>query len=167
MLPFEGGWEVSVDELAAQIDTARERHGIEGLTLLGGEPLAQAAGLAALAHRVRALGLSVMVFSGFTLEEIRERADPDVLDLLAETDLLVDGPFLRDQPEMGRRWVGSRNQRVHALTDRYRVDDPCWSRPNTLELRLAGGTLTVNGFPAKTAVGLWRRPRAPRPSEAS
>ena len=98
--------------------------GVEGITLLGGEPLAQAAGAAALARRAQALGLSVMVFSGFTLEEIRASADPDALNLLAHTDLLVDGPYLRDRPEPRRRWIGSSNQRVHVLTDRYRLDDP-------------------------------------------
>jgi anaerobic ribonucleoside-triphosphate reductase activating protein len=163
MLPFEGGWEVGVDELAGQVGRAAEGEGVEGITLLGGEPMAQAEGLAALAKRVQGMGLSVMVFSGFTLEEIRASADPHALDLLGHTDLLVDGPYLRDRPETRRRWVGSSNQRVHALTGRYKVDDPCWSRPNTLELRLSGGELTVNGFPATAAVGLWRRPRTRRP----
>lgn len=167
MLPFEGGWEAEVAAIAAQVEQAAASDGIEGITLLGGEPTAQAAGSSALARRVRAMGLSVMVFSGFTLEEIRASADPDALDLLAQTDLLVDGPYLRERPESHRRWIGSSNQRVHALTDRYRVDDPCWSRPNTLELRLVGGELTVNGFPASSAVGIWRRPREVRPSESS
>jgi hypothetical protein len=40
-----------------------------------------------------------------------------------------------------------------------RADDPRWLLPNTLEIRLAGGELTVNGFPARSAVGLWKRPR--------
>ncbi len=167
MLTFEGGWEAGVDGLAGWVGRAAEGEGVEGITLLGGEPMAQAAGAAALARRVQVQGLSVMVFSGFTLEEIRASADPDALDLLAHTDLLVDGPYLRDRPEPGRRWIGSSNQRVHALSDRYRVDDPRWSRPNTLELRLVGGELTVNGFPASRVVGLWRRPREPRPSEPS
>ncbi len=167
MLPFEGGWETGVDAVVEKVRRAAQEDGVEGITLLGGEPLAQAEGVAALAREVQTLGLSVMVFSGFTLEEIRASADPHALDLLAHTDLLVDGPYLRDRPEPSRRWIGSSNQRIHALTDRYRVDDPLWSRPNTLELRLVGGELTVNGFPASQAVGLWRRPRAPRPPESS
>ena len=31
---------------------------------------------------------------------------------------------------------------------------------NTLEVRLRGGELSVNGFPARSAVGLWKRPTA-------
>jgi len=159
MLPFEGGRAVRVGTLVEEIHDARERSAIEGITLLGGEPMAHAPGAAVLAGEARRLGLSVMVFSGYTLEEIRGRGDPDELAVLALTDILVDGPYRRDLPETRRRWIGSANQRIHLLTDRYRADDPCWGRPNTLEVRLVGSELTVNGFPARSAVGLWRRPQ--------
>ena len=79
-------------------------------------------------------------------------------ELLAETDILVDGPYLREQPETRRRWIGSANQRVHFLSGRCSADDPRWLLPNTLEIRLRGPELTVNGFPARSAVGLWKRP---------
>ena len=98
-----------------------------------------------------------MVFSGYTLAEARGLSDPAVADLLAHTDLLVDGPYLRDRPESRRRWVGSANQQIHFLTDRYRADDPRWLLPNTLEIRLRAGEVSVNGFPARRAVGLWKR----------
>ena len=160
MLRFDGGEDIPVSELVEQVLSAAGRDGVEGITLLGGEPTAQARAASEFSRRVRASGLSVMVFSGFTLEEIREVGDPSVLDLLDQTDLLVDGPYRQDLPESTRRWIGSSNQRVHALTDRYRVDDPCWLRPNTLEIRLDGSTLTLNGFPSPSAVGLWKRPKA-------
>ena len=158
MLPFEGGRSLRVAEVLAQIRTAAAEQGVEGITLLGGEPLAHAAGAASLARGVRALGLTVMVFSGYTLEEARALPDPAVADLLAHTDILVDGPYVRELPETRRRWIGSANQRVHFLSPRCDPDDPRWLLPNTLEIRLAGGELTVNGFPARSAVGLWQRP---------
>jgi anaerobic ribonucleoside-triphosphate reductase activating protein len=162
MLPFEGGQAMRLADVLGQVEEAARTWAVEGITLLGGEPLAHAAGAAALARAVRAAGLTVMVFSGYTLAEARQLPDPAVADLLAHTDILVDGPYLRDQPEARRRWIGSANQQVHFLSDRYRADDPCWLLPNTLEIRLAGGELSVNGFPARHAVGLWRRPTAPR-----
>ena len=158
MLPFAGGEALGIDVLTEQVRAvAAGLRAIEGITLLGGEPTAQAAGAAELARRARELGLSVMVFSGFTLEELRDWPEPAVAALLGRTDILVDGPYLRDRPEPRRRWIGSANQRVHFLTGRYRADDPRWGRPNTLEVRLAGSVLSVNGFPAASAVGLWRR----------
>jgi anaerobic ribonucleoside-triphosphate reductase activating protein len=159
MLPFEGGQVVPVADVAEQVRSAAVSHALEGITLLGGEPLAHAAGAAALARAAHGLGLNVMVFSGFTLEEARRLPDPAAAALLAETDILVDGPYRRDLPETRRRWIGSANQRVHFLSDRCRADDPRWLQPNTLEIRLHDGDLTVNGFPAHSAVGLWKRPR--------
>jgi anaerobic ribonucleoside-triphosphate reductase activating protein len=156
MLPFAGGRTMPVSEVLQAIDSA-VKEGVEGITLLGGEPMAHTASVAVLARLVQARDLSVMVFTGFTLEELRENADPAVHDLLAHTDILVDGPYRRDLPETRRRWIGSANQRVFFLSSRYRADDPAWLRPNTIEIRLSGLELEVNGFPAKPAVGIWRR----------
>jgi anaerobic ribonucleoside-triphosphate reductase activating protein len=164
-LPYEAGTAVPLAEVLRDIEAARAE-GVEGVTLLGGEPLAHAAPAAALARAVRDRGLTVMVFSGYTLEEARRLPGPAVAELLALTDILVDGPYLREQPEARRRWIGSANQRVHFLSDRYRADDPRWLLPNTLEIRLRGPELTVNGFPARSAVGLWKRPRTSAPHRA-
>jgi anaerobic ribonucleoside-triphosphate reductase activating protein len=157
MLPFAGGRTMDLDEVLRAVDLAAVEEGIEGITLLGGEPMAQADSAAPLARLVQARGLSVMVFSGFTLEELRESRDSAVHELLAHTDILVDGPYRRDLPENRRRWIGSANQRVFFLSSRYRADDPRWMLPNTLEIRLSGLELKINGFPAKQAVGIWRR----------
>lgn len=161
MLSFDGGSRLALPEVVRDLEEAATAHGVEGITLLGGEPLAHAESAAALARAVRERGLTVMVFSGYTLEEARRLFDPAVAELLALTDILVDGPYLREQPETRRRWIGSANQRIHFLTERYAADDPRWLLSNTLEIRLTGSELTVNGFPAKSAVGLWKRPRVP------
>jgi anaerobic ribonucleoside-triphosphate reductase activating protein len=159
MLPFEGGTAYALDTLAEAMARARDDEGVEGISLLGGEPVAHFTGAIALAERARAAALSVMVYSGYTIEEIRAAGAGRLLDV---TDVLVDGPYLRDRPEPRRRWVGSANQRVHLLTPRYAPDDPCWTRPNTLEIRLRGGEVTVNGFPAASAAPFWRRPPVAR-----
>ena len=160
MLSFEGGTTWKLDVLIGQIAAAHRNDGVEGITLLGGEPFAHAAGAAQLAKGVQQLGLTVMIFSGYVLEEIEQDAASDVTDLLRHTDILVDGPYLREQPDTTRRWIGSSNQRIHFLTERYHEGDTCWQQPDTLEIRLADGELNINGFPAKSAVGIWKRPGA-------
>jgi anaerobic ribonucleoside-triphosphate reductase activating protein len=151
MLRFGGGTPTAVVDLAARV---RATPGIEGVSLLGGEPFAHAEGCAAFADEVRRAGLGVMVYSGFTREEIEARiADGDVAaaELLRATDLLVDGRYERAQPETRRRWIGSSNQRMHFLSSRYDPTDPVFVRPNTVELRLKDGELVVNGWPALAA----------------
>jgi anaerobic ribonucleoside-triphosphate reductase activating protein len=161
MLPFSGGTPTTIREVLLRLDEAR-KEGVEGITLLGGEPLAHAAGGAILAREARDRGLSVMVFSGHTLEEARAKGDPAIDQLLSLTDILVDGPYVREMPDTTRRWVGSTNQGIHFLTDRYEFDSS-WRKSNTLEIRLENGVLTVNGFPGRSAVGLWKRPRPSLP----
>ena len=148
MLPFSGGRDVPLADLLAEILRARDEDQIEGITLLGGEPFAHATGTAELAAATQRLNLSVMVFSGYTLGELKSLPDPAVHLLLAQTDILVDGPYVHELPETRRRWIGSSNQQIHFLSSRYRADDPQWLLPNTLEIRLTGGELSVNGFPA-------------------
>ena len=148
----------SVDEIVAEI-TAAKAHGVEGVTFLGGEPFDQAAALAALAEHARSLALTVMVFSGYTLDELRDRAGAQAL--LAAIDLLVDGPYDQARPEppppIGRRWIGSANQRMHHLTAAYAASDPQLRDANTIEIRLSRGALSINGWP--TADRLMRKPR--------
>ena len=142
MLAFKPADPRDADALVAEACAA----GVEGVSLLGGEPFAQAAGLAALAEGVRARGLSVMVFSGYTLAELREQG-PAAARLLAATDLLVDGRYDAARRTLTRRYVGSDNQVLHFLSPRYAPEDPRLHAPNTLELRMRGGEITLNGWP--------------------
>ena len=151
MLRFEGGERTKVDDL---VERALATEGLDGVSLLGGEPFAQAEGCAAFAQGVRAKGLGVMVYSGFTLAELEEkrlRGEPGVAALLEACDLLVDGRYERDRPEHERRWVGSTNQVMHFLSDRYSPEDPRLRSKNTVEIRLRKGELVVNGWPALAA----------------
>jgi len=109
------GHEVTVAELADQLRVARAT-GVEGLSLSGGEPLQQAAAAAALLAEARALGMSTLAFSGYTIEEIREL--PFGSEVLAELDVLIDGRYVAgDRLASGLR--GSSNQRIQLLTARY------------------------------------------------
>jgi anaerobic ribonucleoside-triphosphate reductase activating protein len=154
-LPFSGGQRKTVDEMMDLLNRSRDQFGIEGITLLGGEPFAHAAAGLALARAARNLQLSTMVFSGYTLEDLRQRPESEVAELLDLTDILVDGPYVREQPDTERRWIGSTNQRIHFLTERYSFDEQ-WKKRNTLEIRVLGREISVNGFPASNAVGLWK-----------
>ncbi|OIP44720.1 MAG: hypothetical protein AUK47_00450 [Deltaproteobacteria bacterium CG2_30_63_29] len=134
-----------VDELAQKILTTE---GLEGLTLLGGEPFAQAEPLARLARRVRTAGLSVMIFTGYPIEALTARTVPGSRELLEACDLLVDGPYVASQASTARRFIGSDNQRLHFLSERYRALDGHWPRGDKgIELRLRNGVVTINGHP--------------------
>lgn len=145
-------------ELADRWVAAATAAGARGITLLGGEPFDQAGALAVVAEAFRDAGLTVMTFSGYTLERLRVWAAtrPDIARLLAATDLLCDGPYLRDLPDTTRPWIGSRNQSIRALTPVYadRVQTIASAGgADSLEVRISrDGTVAVNGWATDAAL---------------
>jgi anaerobic ribonucleoside-triphosphate reductase activating protein len=117
---FEINQLISIDKLVEKIlaDTRNQ-----GVTFSGGEPFWQAPALAQVARQLKAAGLNVMSFSGFTLEQLQsDYAPAGTKDLLAQLDILIDGAYIEslaintpDSP------VSSSNQRVRifnpALSD--------------------------------------------------
>jgi anaerobic ribonucleoside-triphosphate reductase activating protein len=99
--------EVLVDALLDPIGLPRD-----GVTILGGEPMAQAGGLAALLRRLKSRGIHTVVYTGYTLAALASRADSQVRAALVNTDLLIDGPYVAALSSGAGEWRGSTNQRV-------------------------------------------------------
>lgn len=114
-------WDPQGGTLWQEEDLARKigQFAFEGLTISGGEPFLQPGPLARLVSLLRAgRDMGVLVYTGFTLEELRARQDPDTDAFLAQIDLLVDGPYRQDLDDDGAV-RGSANQRAICLSDRY------------------------------------------------
>jgi len=131
---------MTVDELEAEIAAVSD---IEGVTFSGGEPFAQAVALAELARRVRRRDLSVLVFTGYEMDELRS---PAARALLAETDVLVSGRFRLGERDLLLPLRGSRNQRIHFLTERYRESDVAAEVKMEVHLE-PDGRAVLTGFP--------------------
>jgi anaerobic ribonucleoside-triphosphate reductase activating protein len=144
MWSARGGLDIDSETLLSYI----MRSQVEGVTFLGGEPFEQAAAAAELAEVARASGLSVMTFTGFTLEHLSQTRDVAANRLLDATDLLVDGPYDASRPDLIRPWVRSNNQRFHFLTQRYAyLRDSLHTLPDRIEVRVSrGGEIAVNGW---------------------
>lgn len=93
---------------------------VDGLTLLGGEPMEpeNQRALVDFVERVRQTypGKTIWCFTGDLLEDLRNPDSPrhtEVTDrLLAAIDVLVDGPFVQAHHDITLRFRGSSNQRV-------------------------------------------------------
>lgn len=137
---FGSSRRMTAKEILAEVGRAGE---IEGLTISGGEPLQQPEGLLALVRAVRRdTTLSVLLFSGYAIEEIRGL--PLGPSILASTDVLVDGRY-ESTRHLGRGLRGSANQRLHLLTDRYRLSD-LEATPTTEVVVDPDGSIAVTGI---------------------
>jgi anaerobic ribonucleoside-triphosphate reductase activating protein len=116
---FVGGESVPVHDLFQRL--VEFRTSIEGLTISGGEPLQQRRALLALLRRVRwETPLSVVLFTGYTWEEVQRM--PEAEALLSCMDVLITGRYDASQ-HLARDLRGSANKTVHLLTDRYTMAD--------------------------------------------
>lgn len=141
---FEINQLVSIDRLVHQI-LSNPRN--TGVTFSGGEPFWQAPALTELAKQVKAAGLNVMSFTGFTLERLRsDYAPAGAQELLAELDILIDGPYIAalathspDSP------VASSNQRVHVFNPAFQ-DKITWASDQIEIHILKDGTRIITGY---------------------
>lgn len=147
---------MQVEQLASRVI---ETPGIEGVTFLGGEPFEQAGALAELGARVRAAGLSILTFSGYVYDVLASSGRDEWERLLAVTDLLIDGPYDRTQPDRERPWVGSRNQSFRFLTPRYLHLAPrLGAVADQIEVRISSeGSVFINGMCSQSFLRLMRR----------
>ena len=138
-----------LEDVFKQILDAKIAHNIQGVTFIGGEPMAHAEGLGELARLCQEHDLSVMVFSGYKLKTLKKRADVHIDKLLSYTDLLVDGLYVEALRTKNVRFVGSTNQEIHALTPRYKELVASWEDQgaNTVEFRIKEGVIHINGYP--------------------
>jgi anaerobic ribonucleoside-triphosphate reductase activating protein len=88
---------------------------VDGVTVLGGEPMAQAEGLVELVYALRQRGCPhILVYSGFTYRQLCKMARdrPAIGLVLTEINVLIDGPYVEALAESGGAWTGSGNQHV-------------------------------------------------------
>lgn len=103
------GTEYSEQEVIAEVQSNRMT---KGVTLSGGDPFLQSNEASNLAKKLKELGYNIWTYTGYTYEEIMNSNNRHSLDLLRQSDVLVDGRFDKDKLSLDGRFVGSTNQRV-------------------------------------------------------
>ncbi len=108
---FGTGYKKTTDELLSSI---KENPLLAGVTFSGGEPFCQAEALCELARAIKALGLNIYIYSGYTIEQLLEKAvqNPFIKELLYTCDTLIDGPYIEQQRNLDLLFRGSENQRI-------------------------------------------------------
>lgn len=133
----KGGNIIQVSTLLEELDLI---DGIEGITLLGGEPLQQSEASLELIQGCKEKGLTVFLYTGY---------DPSEFDLTMQqcfdlSDIAVTGRFVQELRDTTLRWRGSRNQQVHFISNAYdesvlreQTEVECHILPNG-EVRMVG-----------------------------
>ncbi len=113
-------YEIQVDHLLELINQVWSANRIDGFTISGGEPFLQSEELSSFIERIHHISCDILVYTGFTLQELRQKKDPFVERIISSISVLVDGPYLQDQNE-NVFLRGSKNQCVYILNEKYRM----------------------------------------------
>ena len=151
-IPFVPATQMTPKEAVAQLDL----EGLTGLTFSGGEPMMQASGLAEVARLAREQKeLDIICFTGFRYERLLKNPPaPGVSDLLAQIDVLIDGPFVQSlHNSIGLR--GSPNQRILHLTPRLKQHD-LESQTRNVEITISDGEFGLIGIPTPAMLSALR-----------
>lgn len=103
------------DETEREILNLVSGEHVDGLSILGGDPLWQNDSgiekLIRLVNKTHELGKSVWLWSGFTWESVMS-IDRSSKELVSLCDVFIDGPFIESKKDLSLHWRGSSNQRV-------------------------------------------------------
>lgn len=109
---------ISVDELFNTIKQINEYKKIDGFTITGGDPFYQSEELLKLIDKIYTISDDIIIYTGFTIEELKEQKSQFIDDILAKTAVLIDGKYIEELND-NSFMVGSNNQRKLILNKKY------------------------------------------------
>ncbi len=143
---LDGGYLENINRLAKRIIGSE----CQGLTVSGGEPFLQATALSKLIDEMKKYkDIGIIIYTGYTYEELCGMEDAAIRRVLEQTDLLIDGPYIEELND-GKFLRGSSNQRSWFLTDRYEdVKTDYGIRQSSVEFYFSSDKICMVGIPAK------------------
>ena len=141
--PYDKSREVTAEDVSRMLD--KIPGAIDGFTISGGEPFYNSRALSVLIHAISGRSDDIIVFTGYTIEELQKMDDPYTDEVLGSISVLIDGPFEADLTDCkGLR--GSANQNIHVFRyhDRYEGLEDCVTE---LQPIVYGNNLLTIGIP--------------------
>ena len=113
---FNSGRDIPVEKIIEVIEKIPSE--VSGVTVSGGEPFEQSEELSLLVTALNEKGIDdIIVYSGYTLSELREKNSDAVNNVLSRIAVLVDGRYVDElNDSVGLR--GSSNQVFHIFRNK-------------------------------------------------
>ena len=137
----ESGYELEISKLISIISSTNE---IEGITILGGEPLEQPEATLNLIQSVKRIGLTVMLYTGYEENEMTDLQ----LECVYASDIVIMGRYVASMRDTTLRWRGSSNQEIKILSEAYK--DIEIEEREEVEITIdTNGAISMAGYPQK------------------
>lgn len=120
---FSRGKEFTHETLNEIIEALTANGLTRSFCLMGGEPLCEEnlflSNLVISQIREKVPGVKVYVWTGFIYEDLLKKTNPHLQNILAMTDVLIDGPYIQELRDITLPMRGSSNQRIIDLKENY------------------------------------------------
>jgi anaerobic ribonucleoside-triphosphate reductase activating protein len=114
--------EFTVDQLVSLIQKSFKNQDIDGITITGGEPFDQYQDMMDFIGKIRILSSDILVYSGYTLSELKNNIDSNVLEnIMQNISVLIDGRYIEALNDSYTPLRGSTNQIIHYIDQSVRV----------------------------------------------
>lgn len=120
---FDGGKEFTLDTMEEIINGLKAQGIQRNFCVMGGEPLCEENALLTYTSIQRVKmdlpETKVYVWTGYTLEELKQSNNLYIQECLKIIDVLIDGPYIESERDITLSMRGSRNQRIIDLTKNF------------------------------------------------
>lgn len=149
-----GGYWIEIDEIIEEIKAVKN---LRGITISGGEPFLQIKSLLKVVREVRSLGLDVICYSGYALEQLNNNIIPKSKELLEYVDILIDGPYI-EELNFDNYLRGSSNQNINHLKETYIQYKEKMANYKNRQIEITfteAGEIFITGVPPKKFQSEW------------
>lgn len=112
---FDANKNIPMDLLVSLVEQEANRNNCSRITISGGDPFEQPEELYELLLRVRRRFADILVYTGYTMEEIY--SSERMCKCIKLIDVLVDGRYVESENTGSSRIYGSNNQRIIIMND--------------------------------------------------
>lgn len=118
---FDKSKDIPVDSLCELIRQSTQGKKIDGITITGGDPFEQIHELLYLLKRIKELTDDIIVYTGYTYDEIKNFCSEEETNTIKETvTLLIDGQYIDELNDNQCVLRGSTNQNLVFFNDKHK-----------------------------------------------
>ena len=122
---FNGGYEFTQDTLNSIITALKANNVQRNFAIMGGEPLHPdnlfLTNLVITEVRKHYPDIKIYLWTGYVYEDLVDKKEKLLQNILENIDVLVDGPFIKEQRDITLAMRGSRNQRIIELKEKNKT----------------------------------------------
>lgn len=112
-------YNISLNSVLNLIENICNNNNVDGFTITGGEPFYQSNQLYLLINKILKITDDILIYTGFTLEQLQMKNDVIINNILKNITVLIDGLYLESLND-GSILRGSSNQKIYILNNKYK-----------------------------------------------